>query len=255
MSLRPNGRRYGYIKDTHDSRDRVFSAILPWGSLPPAVDLRTKFPVPAYDQSTLGSCSGNAIAGIHHFDQYQLDPAKAFTPSRLFIYMNERILEGTVTEDAGAMIRDGIKTLVQQGVCPETMWPYDISQFTVRPTQACYDEAMKHQAIEYSRVMQLPHSLKSCLAGGHPFVFGFQVYENFEDEDVAKTGIMHMPAGNNVGGHAVAAYAYDDARQVYIIRNSWGTVWGQAGYFEMPYAYMHDPRLVSDIWMVKTVEV
>ena len=95
--------------------------------------------------------------------------------------------------------------------------------------------------------------MKGCLAAGYPFVFGFAVYESFESKEVAQSGVVPMPKpGERVlGGHAVMAVGYDDEQRNFIVRNSWGSGWGQDGYFLMPYHYLHDPNLASDFWTVR----
>jgi C1A family cysteine protease len=178
-----------------------------------------------------------------------------FTPSRLFIYYNERVIEGTVNSDSGAQIRDGIKVVVKEGDCPESEWPYNIAKFTNKPSASCYKDARKHRAVQYQRLVQNANQLKGCLASGYPFVYGFTVYDSFESQQVAKTGIVPMPApGEQVlGGHAVVAVGYDDSQQRFIVRNSWGTTWGMKGYFSVPYAYLTDANLSSDFWTVRMI--
>src|SRR3954469_8674735 len=137
--------RYGWIPDLPDHRDLVFSApraVL--RKLPRTVNLSGRCPR-IYDQGELGSCTANAIGAAVEFDQMK-QRLRSFMPSRLFIYYNERTIEDSVNEDSGAMIRDGIKTVAKQGVCPEKMWPYDPSPFppnerlTKKPTRPCYIE-------------------------------------------------------------------------------------------------------------------
>jgi len=223
-------------------------------ALPSSADLRPHCP-PVYDQGQLGSCTANAIAGALQFDEIKEHKNGLSTPSRLFIYYNERVIEGTVTSDSGAQLRDGVKTVAKQGICPEKVWPYDISKFAVKPPTLAYKDAAKDKATNYLRLSQAANQLKGCLASGYPFVFGFTVYESFESADVSKTGIVPMPSPNEavLGGHAVCAVGYDDAQQRFIVRNSWGTGWGMNGYCTMPYTYLLDPNLASDFWTVRTV--
>jgi C1A family cysteine protease len=172
--------------------------------------------------------------------------------SRLFVYYNERVMEGTVRQDAGASIRDGIKTLVQKGVCTEALWPYDISKYKVKPTAECFYNGATRKVVTYSRIETLL-DMQNCLAAGFPFVFGFSVYDSFESATVAQTGIVNLPAKGEklLGGHAVLCVGYDNATQRFLVRNSWGTGWGQQGYFTMPYAYLTNRNLSDDFWTIR----
>jgi len=247
--------RYGWIRDLPDQRDHLYAAprevLL---NLPPSVDLRPKCPA-VYDQGQLGSCTANAIAAALEFDQMKEKQANIFVPSRLFIYYNERKMEGTVNEDSGGQIRDGIKSVANQGDCPEDLWPYDITKFAVQPPQQCYQQALKFEAVQYQRLSQISNQLKGCLASGYPFVFGFAVYESFESQQVAQTGHAPMPAPTeaSIGGHAVMAVGYDDSQNWFIVRNSWGIGWGMKGYFTLPYAYLLEQNLASDFWTIRVV--
>src|SRR5438309_11862192 len=157
---------YGWIPDLPDQRDHLYAAPPPiLSALPPSADLRADCPA-VYDQGQLGSCTGNAIAGALEFDQMKEKLADVFTPSRLFIYYNERALEGTVASDSGAQIRDGIKSVARHGACPESMWPYNVAKFKMKPTRACYDEASRHTTVTYMRLVQVLQQMKGCLASG-----------------------------------------------------------------------------------------
>jgi len=252
-------RSYGWIPDTPDQRDYLYAAqpeLL--AKLPPAVDLRPQCPSEIYDQGDLNSCTANAIAAAIEFDQMAEKLPKVFTPSRLFIWYNERAMEGTVASNVGASIRDGIKSVAHQGVCPESEWPYNPANFTVKPSDQSYQDALQNKAVSYQRVVQTLNQMKGCLASGYPFVFGFGVYQSFEDDSdkgVGKTGhaVLPGPTEVRVGGHAVLAVGYDDANQWFIVRNSWGPNWGLNGYFTMPYAYPSQPTLANDFWTIRVV--
>jgi C1A family cysteine protease len=248
-------KRYGWVRDLPDHRDFLYAApIAILQKLPAKVDLRPQCP-PVYDQGELGSCTGNGIAGAFHFDEMKQKQAHVFMPSRLFIYYNERAIEGTTGTDSGAQIRDGIKSVAAQGVCDEKLWPYDIAKFADKPPESCYKDAKKHKVSSYQRLAQNLMQMKGCLASGYPFVFGFTVYESFESQAVAKSGQVPMPAPAEsvLGGHCVMAVGYDDAQSRFIIRNSWGETWGMEGYCTMPYAYLSQSDLSSDFWTIRLV--
>jgi C1A family cysteine protease len=225
------------------------------GPLPVRVDLRDECP-PVYNQGSLGSCTANAIAAALEFDRMKQGEPDIFIPSRLFIYYNERVMEGTVDEDSGAMIRDGIKSVAKQGAPHESLWPYVIKQFRRKPSKAAYKDAHKHAAVLYQRLRPDIQQLRGCLASGFPFTFGFSVYTSFESDAVARTGRVPLPAPKEklLGGHAVLAVGYDHARERFIVRNSWGPGWGMKGYFTMPYAYLLDENLSDDFWTIKLVQ-
>lgn len=245
--------KMGWLPDLPDQRDILYAAPMAvMLQLPTSADLRNQCP-PVYDQGHLGSCTANCLAGAFEFDlKKQQKPD--YMPSRLFIYYNERVLINTVNSDSGAYIRDGIKTMNNEGVCPEKDWPYDISKFAQKPSANCYTKASKCQIKSYQKLINSLDQLKGCLTEGFPFVFGFTVYESFLTPEVAHTGIMPMPKhGEKVrGGHAIMAVGYDDSKNAFIIRNSWSANWGINGYFYMPYAYITS-KLCNDFWTIRLV--
>src|SRR5438309_5618100 len=156
-------QRYGWIPDLPDHRDLLFAAPSPiQKDFPPKADLTPQCP-PVYDQGDLGSCTGNAIAGAIEFDLLK-QKLTDVTPSRLFIYYNERVIESTVASDSGAQIRDGIKTVASQGVCPEPEWPYDVTKFTQKPPAKAYADAAGDRAVSYQSLVQDVNQMKGCLA-------------------------------------------------------------------------------------------
>ena len=237
---------YGYRPDLNDQRDFQFTPTLE--KLPTSVDWRSKMP-PVYNQGQLGSCTANAIAGAIDYER-GAQGESFITPSRLFIYYNERAMENTVNSDSGASLRDGIKSVKNLGDCPESEWKYTISKFKTKPPVKCYTDAIKYKVVQYQRVTVGINSLKQALSL-KPVVFGFTVYESFESDTVAFTGIVPMPKKSEsvAGGHAVVACGYNDSSQSVICRNSWGSDWGVGGYFYMPYSYFTG-KLTSDYWVI-----
>lgn len=219
--------------------------------MPAIVDLRNNM-TPIKDQGDLGSCTGFALGAlVENFYKKQLIN---FLASELFIYYNERVLENTIPIDAGALLSDGIKCLKGYGTCSQSLWPYIISKFAIKPPNNCYIDAEKRQALVVKNVIHDLTQMKTCLLHGHPFVIGILIYTSFYN---SKSGIIPLPNQSKerlLGGHAVVCVGYDEAKKVFIMRNSWGTSWGNKGYFTIPYAYLLNPRLSSDIWAIITME-
>lgn len=248
-------RNYGWIPDKKDNRDFRFSSKKVTVELPSKIDLTPNMP-PVYDQGNIGSCVFNAIgAGF----QYLLPKEKKenFIPSRLFPYYIYREKEGNINEDSGAQIREAIKVYVKEGVCNEQLWPYLITFFAVKPSVRAYTEALNHQVLKYERLPNDLDDLKHCLASGYPFVAGILIYDSFETDSVAKTGIVPMPNAkkeNLLGGHAILVVGYDDSTKYFKVRNSWGDTWGDKGYFYLPYDFVLNKKLTSDLWTIQLTE-
>jgi C1A family cysteine protease len=249
-------KKYGWKRDLPDKRDHNFEInyLLSVEKEVTSIDLREKCP-PVYNQGELGSCTANALACAIQFDETKQNLLNNETPSRLFIYYNERDMEGNVDNDTGASLRDGVKTINNIGYCNETQWPYDIEKFKEKPSQDCYDFARKHKALTYKRVQQDETHIKSVLNMGFPIVFGISVYESFESENVAKTGIVPLPEKSErmLGGHAIVLVGYDEEKRLFIFRNSWGEDWGDKGYGYLPFEYVCDKDLASDFWVVTKI--
>jgi len=246
---------FGLIPDHFDPRDQLFEAAPQFfiGAIPPSIDLR-ELCSPVRDQGQLGACTGFAITAMREFWELKCQsPTPMVVLSPLFVYYQERLLENTINQDAGAMIRDGMKVLTKIGVCPEVDMPYDITKFTQAPLAQAVADAAQFLITSYKRVTTL-NGLKHALAGGTPAVLGIRVYASFESQAVAQTGVVPMPGPNEqlLGGHAVLCVGYKDDSTVdgggsLIVKNSWSDGWGDKGYFYLPYAYVQ-PKLMTDIW-------
>lgn len=252
-------RSFGWKLQREDPRDYGFERLLrlkkfTFRELPPVANNRF-FCSGMEDQGELGSCTANAWAGLLEYNRCKngLGGSQYIDFSRLFIYYNERVLEGNVNEDSGATLRSGARTLAKHGACGESIWPYRIGTFTTKPSDAAYTNALPYHIHNYYALNSLA-DMKTCIANGQCFVFGFMVYESFMSTEMAKSGVMQMPKDNEpfLGGHAVMAMGYNDYQKRFLIKNSWGKQWGlkgkYGGYFTMPYDYITNWSLVSDFW-------
>jgi C1A family cysteine protease len=267
-------KKYGWKKDLpNGNRDpKHIWTVEHQVDMPTKKDMRNDYMPPVYDQGQLGSCTANGICAVFDY-KYNWnnikgkfngdsapDSAPLFTPSRLFVYYNERVMEGDVGSDNGAQIRDGITSISTTGICQESECPYVISSFAHRPTHLAYKDAKNFTAtgksVEVSSI-----SFKTALHNGYPVVFGFSVPSSFEGQDIATNGFLtYDPSDSIVGGHCVVACGYDDnlvnpnvpndTPGYILVRNSWGAGWGLQGYFWMPYSFVDNANMCSDSWII-----
>jgi C1A family cysteine protease len=261
--------RYGWRPDLPDPRDRIFNleeSVLQPSAVPGSVDLSPQMPQ-VYDQGQLGCCTGNGIARVLEYQATRQGEA-AGTPSRLFIYYNERVIEGTVNQDSGAQVRDGIKVVVKMGAPPESEWPYSDAKpgpFEQQPPQSAFADAIPHEALVYKRILLGGPGapMRTALAAGNPIVFGFSVPSYFEDGSWDPTrDPLPVPGPNDqiIGGHCVVISGYDFtgtrfSHPAFQIENSWGPGWGMNGRFWMDYHWFDaNAGLASDLWVITQVK-
>lgn len=248
---------YGYRPSLPDQRDLIlrFTAAQQRATAA-SVDLRSTGYLPdVWDQMALGACVAHGAGAAYSYDLAKQGGASNFTPARLFIYYNGRLIENTVSSDSGLTIADGAKSINQYGCPSESDWAYNISQYATKPPTTAYTDGAARQSVKYARVPQTVVDMQACLTGGFPIVVGFTVYESFESQEVAGAGVVPMPGPNEqvLGGHCTLLIGYQPDG-TWILRNSWGSDWGQQGYFTMPQQYLTNPKLASDFWVVSQVE-
>ena len=229
-----------------DNADYIYQPVGTY--LRPVVDLRT-WASPVDDQYDLGSCTANAVVNAYELMVNQQRPELSAELSRLFVYYNVRQLDGTVEQDSGAYVRDGLKAVKTYGICTEALWPYRIDQFTVRPTEECYRDAESRKIVNYQKIKSVGDIL-DALNNNRPVVFGITIFDPFLDLNSANAIVVEPLTNKELqdqGGHAMCMVGYDLAKELFLAKNSYGDQWGNRGYCWIPFDYMREYGY--DMWV------
>lgn len=241
--------RLDLIPDSPDHRDNSLCRVfLP--KLRPKVISLEGFLGPVADQGPEGSCFAFAGVGLREFlarsNPHQPNEGSLlFSAEYLFYKVHE--LEGTLNQDCGGSLRTVMQVLNKHGVCLDSTEPYNIAGAWITPKPSADAEAQLYRGGAYHRLCTVD-DMKSCLASGYVFVAGFNVKDSFMRDDWWENGTMPS-TGLTLGGHAVLFFGYDDDRQAFHVRNSWGPDWCQNGNFWFPYQQAADSSVLWDAWI------
>jgi len=227
------------------------------------VDLRPK-DSPIVDQGTQNGCTANAACGLTAFLQKKYgirpnNPGNPFlysatefmAPSRDFVYYCERVIDGDPSQDAGSYLSTSAQAWLTYGAPSEVSYPYGQQNLFAAPPAAVYDQAASHK-IRWALPIENEDSnaIMACLSEGFPVIYGFSVYDQYEN--VGPDGIIDYPSiyDSPLGGHAnmLVGYLQISGQPYFITRNSWGTSWAASGYAYMPADYITNQSLASDFW-------
>jgi C1A family cysteine protease len=239
-----------------------FTATSALVKLPAAYDISASGP-PIWDQGQLGSCTahGTLRSAWYAFKRHYSLLAKPLpfdTLSRAFVYANTRLESGDpITQDDGGTVRGAMEAIRTDFTVDETKYPYTPDHYFVKPPADVYSLAKKEfHHCRYLQVAQRAADIKHAIYTGRPVSFGAQVYSSFMSDAAMATGVLPYPDVEHEsleGGHCMALVGWDDAKEHFVVANSWGTSVGlphQPGYFYMPYKYIEDKNLCSDFWFV-----
>ncbi len=244
---------YEYLAPSASAERYKPSSKIRESGVPAKVDLRQHM-TPVENQQHLSSCTANAVAGAYEYLIKKYLSKKAFDVSRLFIYYNARLRASSTIKDSGSHIQYAVDSLMKVGACKEDTWPYDTKRVNEKPHEKSYESASNFKIEQKKFIPVKLDDWKKALADGYPIVFGIALFPSF-DSCNKNHGIVPMPSPDEAsrsahGLHAMLCVGYSDVDQMFIVRNSWGTAWGDKGYCYMPYNYVINNKFnLGDCWI------
>ena len=239
---------YPVLADREDQRDLIYE--VKDTELKERVDLR-KWATHVENQVNLRSCTSEAVVGAYELLLKKQYPEKLVDLSVLFVYYNARILEGAKPDfDPGVYIKDALQSVKLQGICAESIWPYNLKQYSVVPTLASYEDAKKRRIKNYYRCSDFD-SILNALSNEIPVVVSIKIYNQFNRIGWITSTIPELQPPKEgeepIGGHSVVLVGYDSETERLVVRNSFGSTWGDNGYFYIPYSYARTE--IMDAWV------
>lgn len=238
-------RKLGSLPDLADFRDIKY-AISGANDLPVSSSLES-FASPVKDQGRLNSCVSHSAGLCYEMEQRRR--GIEFDVSELQLYYDGRSLGGLLPGDRGMYARDCLKVMLNKGVSPEKLWPYDPNKLNDVPKLSgslsfislgleSYEKLFRIKS--YHWVMNLS-GVKQELATGHPVMVNVPLYDNVLSAD---GGWIGLPTGTFSGYHQITVIGYDDtfsnpggSTGAFLIQNSWGKNWGRNGRAWMDYRF------------------
>lgn len=254
-------RIYNHQKGQPDPRDFKYVMTLRQSAkqnLPVIVDFRLLYPrlMPnVLDQGCLGTSAVSACSNAIRFI-LRKEKNRDLKPSRLYMYWFARFVQNPDLDfsDSGVSLRSIMSSIHTYGLCEENAFPYNVNLSKVKPPNKCIRSATPNTRDFKYLTLDLNLTLiKQCLYSGLPIVFGMNIFESFESDNVNRTGIVPMPNVSEVmlGSHVALMVGYDEGKRSFIVMNSWGLNWGDKGFFYLPYEYL---AYMSDLWTIKFFE-
>ena len=219
------------------------------------------------DQGQIGSCTAFCGAEADEILYYYKYSAWQSILSPAFIYYCERVLiQGQpISADLGAYMVNIPQELQKYGDCLESSYLYPSSNtstaYKTAPTSTALTEGLSYvigqKKTSYAMIISGDTAaVKNILRSNTPVMLGFNVYDNTKYayfEGLNTTSYTYNPLTSTgklatgvrlLGGHAVPIIGYDDNLKAFLIENSWGTSWGNGGYFYMPYTVFMSKTIV-----------
>lgn len=206
-----------------------------------SIDLRSGFTV-IKNQGSVGACASFAFTSVY---EYILNKNGKLTESDLserFLYYYTRKRMGTIESDSGSNMYDAGKALEENGLCSEELCKYstDFKEHVIAPAPEADIDGQTRKVAETKNVEIKEHDIKSALVEGYPVILSLHLHESFNN--IGSDGFVPRPtdADPAVGWHAMVIVGFSDKDKVFIVRNSWGTAFGDKGYCYVPYSYILD---------------
>ena len=220
--------------------------------LPDRVDLRVTLP-PVLDQGARGTCLAFAVTAAHERAR-NLQRGANENLSEEMLYWRCKRIDGD--QRSGTSFASASQALMDSGQPCEDVWPYDVfrddTDVSYNPPEGALDASPYYNAT-LTRVSSTIQNMQSWLAREFAVALGIFLSRGFF-EPVRGIIPMPIPGEELMDRHAVLVVGYENdtvpGEGFLILRNSWGSDWGDGGYGYLPYAYID--RYGADAWVISS---
>lgn len=221
-------------------------------SIASSIDLRSHF-TSIKNQGEMGACSVFSLVSIFEYI-LKKNKQQESDLSEQFVYYNARKIHQMTDCDCGSSLYDVVQTMKKEGVCLEKLFPYDPKSVSLAPSDAAYSDALSRVVLKAKTVKRSLKDIKSALCEGYPVAISLKIFDSFEAYD----GFVRVPSEDEIenatsGNHAMVICGYDDETRFFVVRNSWGTRFGDRGYCYIPYGYIDNEKLLNGACIITEI--
>jgi C1A family cysteine protease len=216
-------------------------------ALPGNVDLR----VPWWNignQESTGSCVGwastDGVARYHMVQAGKIAKPGLLSPSYTWMASKETdeftSRPETFIEEVGTSLKAAMDILRKYGAVPESLLPFHITTtMYVGDENTFYATAATRRLASYFNLQKNLTNWRNWLATHGPIMAGLNVDATWDNAATTQGKLDKFQPNTVRGGHAVCIVGFTTDKR-FIVRNSWGTAWGDQGFAYASEAYIND---------------
>jgi hypothetical protein len=225
-------------------------------AVPDRVDMREYLWPVEHIGSTLAAAAASAVAALeYHCNRIGEKPINLST---LFVHYNARRQSGNQEKNVGTSLEAAMKAIAEHGACSEATWPFDAAKLTTAPPSQAYDEARKFAGVRCLHPVDFIEAL--ALSFPVPFVARIPtrcLVDAGQNRVLPPLTAEERQRASDHPVYAMVIVGYDKADKTYLVRNCWGTAWGDGGHCRVSFDLLNSlvPPGSAQAWFIAKAQV